>query len=93
VLVAWARVLGMEEEQSDRILTLAGHNRLEESTLQESQARYDPSPWPRRREHLLDQARELLRLAETSPPRDELADLLRAVFDLVKFRLTRDEEA
>lgn len=93
VLTAWARVLEMDDELSGRLLNLAGHTIvLANSKVPEPPPQYEPWPWPRRRELLLAQTLEVLRLAEDSPRRDELADLIAAVLDLVKFRLLHDEE-
>ncbi len=97
VLVAWARVLGFDADDTARILSVARPVMMSQSLVESDQmysARsFDSSPWPPRRDLLLTQVLELLRLAEHSSQRDEVADLMAAVFELITFRLRHDDEA
>jgi transcriptional regulator with XRE-family HTH domain len=93
VLVTWTRALGMDEEMTEEILALAHRSPVsfDAKAPNEPHVAQAPLPWPRRRELVLEQAHEVLRLAEGSLQRDELADLMSALFELIKFRLLREE--
>jgi transcriptional regulator with XRE-family HTH domain len=93
VLVTWTRALGMDDEMTEEILALTHRSPVlfDAKAPVEPQVGYGIPPWPRRRELLLGQVNEVLRLAEGSPQRDELADLMSGLVELVKFRLLHDE--
>jgi transcriptional regulator with XRE-family HTH domain len=94
VLVSWVRVLDLDRDTAawvlgfSRPVTMA--QGLAPSDGHTSQRSYERPPWPARQELILAQVRELLRLAEGSPDRDELADLLTTLCELVQFRLLHE---
>jgi transcriptional regulator with XRE-family HTH domain len=95
LLVAWPRVVGMDEARAQQVLTLAGHQRSnpapEALSLRETIQRYEEQPWPVRRDQLVARMREVVRLAEASPLRDTLVERIDGFLDLVEFRLLHDE--
>lgn len=90
VLGVWALVLGLEEEETARVLGLGRHTVQPSAATGLQQVPPPDVPWPRRRELLMEQVSALLRLADQSPDRDALADLLTTLFDLIRFRLTHE---
>jgi transcriptional regulator with XRE-family HTH domain len=94
VLAAWVRVLDLDQAAAAWALSWSRAVSMGQGSVQSdrvtSQRDYDRAPWPARQELLLEQVRELLRLAERSPNREELADLLTKVCELVRFRLLHE---
>lgn len=93
VLTAWAQVLGLDRDQTRTILRVARPIQMATPIDTDTSPRTDDRPpWPPRRELLLQQLNEVLRLAEASAERDVLADLLEVLLQLIRYRVVHASE-